>query len=792
MKRPRAGGGWQALRYVLRASRRTGGVLRMWRALRAKNACKTCALGMGGQLGGMVNEHGRFPEVCKKSIQAMAADMQGAIQPHFFDDFSLEKLRGFSPRELEHAGRLVDPQYAGPLDSHFRAITWEDAFERIANKLAKVEPDEAFFYLSGRSSNEAGFLLHLFARLYGTNNISNCSYYCHQASGVALASVTGSSTATVSLDDIAKCDLIYLIGCNPASNHPRLMAELVRHKRRGGKIIVINPMKELGLVRFRVPSDPRSLLFGSTIADEYVQPHIGGDIALLTGVAKVLLERSALDFSFISARTAGWKAVEASIRALDWEKVVDSSGVAREQIDRVATMYATSRAAIFCWTMGITHHAHGVENVQMIANLALMRGMIGRPGAGLLPLRGHSNVQGMGSIGATPALKQQIFDRLQSHFGAILPTNPGLDTLASLEAADEGRVRFAFHLGGNLYGSNPDSTFAARSLSKIDMTVFLSTALNTGHICGHGRESIILPVLARDEEEQSTTQESMFSYVRLSEGGSRRHDGPRSEVEAIAEIAERVFRARGAASPIDWSMMRAHRHIRHAIAHIIPGYEAIGEIDATKTEFHIPGRVLREPRFATASGRAKFHVVPIPSPLAPGSAGGSASNEDAAHLDPPPEAGANGNVSSHSLRLMTIRSEGQFNTVVYEDEDIYRGQERRDVIMMARVDIERLDLHIDDRITVRSEAGALCHVLVREGDIRAGNCAMYYPEANALVARIADPQSRTPSFKSTRVWIERDNGEDGGGGASVDPAAITQSGGLVAANGPAKRTLRTC
>jgi anaerobic selenocysteine-containing dehydrogenase len=485
--------------------------------------------------------------------------------------------------------------------------------------------------------------------------------------------------------------------------------------------------------------------------------------------------------------------------------------------------------------MGITHHAHGVDNVRMIANLAMLRGMIGRAGAGLLPLRGHSNVQGIGSVGATPALKQAVFDRLQSHFGVQLPTAPGMDTLACVQAAEEGRVRAAIHLGGNLYGSNPDSTFAAAALAKIDLTVFLSTTLNTGHAWGRGRESIILPVLARDEEPQPTTQESMFNFVRLSDGGPRRHDGPRSEVEVIADLAARTFAASNRTTPIDWPALREHRRIREAIAAIVPGFEELASIDDTKKEFHIPGRVFHEPKFPTESGRAKFHVVPMPRFDAAGRTDRLREGNLHPHPSPPPQRGGGSAVpppirgeggSPHSpalpptgradspslpegggkgvgaasesgrpadrapgsamrdaegrhhvawtrsrlaqpprddvereadrpLRLMTIRSEGQFNTVVYEEEDIYRGQERRDVILLARHDIDRLRLRPDEPVTVRSEAGALANVRVREADIRPGNAAMYYPEANVLVPRVVDPQSRTPGFKSVLVTIER-------------------------------------
>ena len=724
MRNVKAGGGWPAIWYALGKARQSGGLWRMYKALRSKNTCKTCALGMGGQLGGMVNEAGRFPEVCKKSIQAMAADMQGRIQPHFFDDFSLEQLRGLSSRELEAAGRLTEPLYAGPLDNHYRCITWDDALDRIAAKLKKTAPAETFFYFSGRSSNEAGFLLQLFARLYGTNNINNCSFFCHQASGVGLTTVTGSGTATVALDDIQRCDLLFLIGANPASNHPRLMRTIVEHRRRGGKVIVVNPLREIGLVRFKVPSDVRSLLLGSKIADVYVQPHIGGDIAFLAAVAKAVIERGAVDEQFVTNHTDGWDAFQGHIESLGWEELVKRCGVGRETIDHVAEIYAASHRTIFCWAMGITHHEHGVGNVQMIASLAMTRGMLGRAGCGLLPLRGHSNVQGMGSMGVVPKLKQAVFERLESAFGVKLPTEVGLDTLGSIGRADEGKVRFASCLGGNLYGSNPDSAFAARAMSKIDMVAYMSTTLNTGHAHGRGRETIILPVLARDEEPQATTQESMFNYVRLSDGGTPRHVGPRSEVQVIADLAGRVL---GDSTPIDWESMRRHGRIREAIAEIIPGYEKIGAIDQTRQEFQIDGRTLHEPKFPTDTGRAKFHVVDLP---------------------------ALAGTDNGELRLMTVRSEGQFNTVVYEEHDIYRGQDRRDVVMMHPDDIERFGFEVNQRVTVRSETGALANVLVRSIDIRPGNAVMYYPEANAIIPKRADPRSGTPAFKNTVVRIE--------------------------------------
>jgi anaerobic selenocysteine-containing dehydrogenase len=350
--------------------------------------------------------------------------------------------------------------------------------------------------------------------------------------------------------------------------------------------------------------------------------------------------------------------------------------------------------------------------------------MVGRPGAGLLPIRGHSNVQGMGSMGVTPKLKQLVLERLQSHFGVQLPTEAGLDTMGCIEAAAAGQLKFGFCLGGNLYGSNPDAAFAAKALQNLEMIVYLNTTLNTGHAHGLAKETIILPVLARDEEPQATTQESMFSYVRLSDGGPARHAGPRSEVEIIAELGRRLL---GKTGPIDWDTLAQTREIRSLIGRILPGWEQISRIDQTKQEFRIAGRRLAEPRFATASGRAQMHLHELPI---------RRGDEQA------------------QLRLMTVRSEGQFNTVVYEEYDLYRGQDRRDVILMHQSDLERLGLRPDMRVVVRSEVGAVNNVLARSFDkIKPGNALMYYPEANVLVPRHVDPASRTPAFKHVLVTV---------------------------------------
>ncbi len=720
-----SGGGFRAIHYTWKKGREAGGIWKLFKAMRTKNSCKTCALGMGGQRGGMVNEKGSFPEVCKKSLQAMVADMQNGIEPTFWQHNSRQHLQSLSPRQLEHLGRLVHPIRIRRGATHYETITWQQAFDSIVDKLRTTAADETFWYFSGRSSNEAGFLLQLLARLYGTNNVNNCSYYCHQASGVGLQSSIGTGTATIVLDDLEQADCVFLIGGNPASNHPRLMTHLMHVRRRGGQVIVINPVRETGLVKFRVPSDLISLFKGTKIASHYIQPHIGGDLALLWGIAKSLQKMNAMDADFLRDHCRESEAWLRSVEGLTWEEIETKSGVARSEIESIAAVYADSKKAVFAWTMGVTHHAHGVENVQAIANLALCRGMVGRPGCGLMPIRGHSNVQGIGSVGVTPKLKDEIFTALRDQFGVQLPSTPGKDTLACIEAANRYEIRVGFCLGGNLYGSNPDSKFAAEALSRLEMNVMLSTTMNTGHVHGLAEETIVLPVLARDEELEPTTQESMFSLVRLSDGGPSRLPGPRSEVEIISTIGSKLLPQ---AEGVDWDAMSRTANIRHWIGSVVPGYQKIIDIDQSKEEFQIAGRTFHDPRFTTPDGRATMHAHVLPTLKGTG---------------------------DRELRLMTVRSEGQFNTVVYEEHDMYRNQDRRDVILMHPDDLARFGLQNDQPVSVRSHTGCMTGILARSFDsIRPGNALMYYPEANVLVSRHADPKSRTPAFKGVVVWLD--------------------------------------
>ncbi len=723
MKSDPIGGGFKKVLYTLQTVRRIG-VAKTAKALNSKNACKACGLGMGGQLGGMTNELGEFPSVCNKSVQAQSTDIQAEIPKEVFDH-PLEELRELTPHELEHIGRLGFPIHKQAGADRYRSIGWEEALDLAAARLKETDPARAFFYSSGRSSNEAGFLFQLLARAYGTNNVSNCSYYCHQATSVALDATIGAGTSTVELADLGLCDAIFVIGANPSSNHPRFIHQLKACRDRGGEVIVINPAREPGLVKFAVPKSPSSMLAGgSDIASLYLQPRIGEDIALFKGIAKAVLEKSGAALDFIERHTEGFPDFAADIAATGWDGIAGRCGVSRDEIERAASIYARSRSAVFAWGMGMTHHVHGVENIEYISNLALLRGMIGRPGAGLLPLRGHSNVQGIGTIGVKPVLPDEIIAKMEEAFGVALPKAKGLDTMASMKAADAGLIDAAVLMGGNLYAANPDSAWATRALDRIRFRLCLTTTLNRSHVVGvDAGEMLVLPVAARDEEWEPTTQESMFNYVRMSDGGIRRFANVRPETHILADLAKRLMPE----SPIDFEAFKRHREIRRAIADFVPGMEDLADIDVARKEFHVRNRLMHAPVFRTLSGRARF----------------------IAHGLPPRE-----KERAAPFTLTTMRSEGQFNSIIYEEKDSYRGTGTRWSILMNRKDIARNGLSEGGAAHVRSARGRMENVTVYGFDLPEGCVMAYYPEANALTATDVDPRSRTPSFKSTPVWIE--------------------------------------
>ncbi|WP_370315193.1 molybdopterin-dependent oxidoreductase, partial [Thalassolituus sp.] len=507
MHRKIVGGGFKKVLYTLNTVRRIG-VKDAAKALAAHNACKACGLGMGGQRGGMINELDEFPSVCNKSVQAQSTDIQGPIPLPVFDH-TITDFKELSSYEMEHLGRLGTPLHKAADANTFKPMAWDDAIALVQERFKASAPERSFFYASGRSSNEAAFVLQLMARLYGSSNINNCSYFCHQASGDGLATTIGTGTSTVELADLGQADLIFVLGANPSSNHPRFIHQLKNCRERGGQVVVVNPAKEPGLVKFAVPKSPKSLLMGGNeIASAYLQPNIGTDLAVFKGIAKSIIDNHQHDQAFIEQYTRNFDAYLQDINKTSWDEIEAITGLSQDEIADVAALYARAERAVFAWGMGMTHHRHGVENVEAIANLAMLRGMLGKPGAGLLPLRGHSNIQGVGTMGVKPVLAEQVFSAIESELNVSLSRHKGMDTMACLQAAERGEIDNALMLGGNLYAAAPDSLWAEKALDSIPFKVFLTTTLNQGHVHGcDTSESIIFPVLARDEEHDPTSQE---------------------------------------------------------------------------------------------------------------------------------------------------------------------------------------------------------------------------------------------------------------------------------------------
>ena len=716
------GGGPKKLLYTLKTVARIG-LLNSAKALNSHNTCKACGLGMGGQRGGMTNELDEFPSVCNKSIQAQSTDIQAPIPREIFEH-TLEDFAQLSAYELEHLGRLNTPLYKSASSNKYEPIEWNAAIELMAARFSATKPERSFFYTSGRSSNEAGFVLQLLARMYGTNNINNCSYYCHQATGVGLQNSIGSGTSTISLEDLGKSDCIFVIGANPSSNHPRFVHQLKNCRERGGQVIVINPAKEPGLVRFAVPKSAKSMLSGGTwIASEYLQPKIGSDLFLFKGIAKALIESNEIDQDYINQYTDNFEQYAQNIHSTSWQEIVVATDVSEIDIRKIATAYAKSNNAVFAWGMGITHHKHGVENVEAIANLALLRGMIGKSAAGLLPLRGHSNVQGIGTVGVKPVLAEDVFTQIEKVFKVQLPREKGMDTLACLQSAFDQKIDAALLMGGNLFSATPNSDWAQQALDAIGFKVFLTTTLNRGHVVGmETSEALILPVSARDEEWQPTTQESMFNYVRLSDGGITRLANVRPEVQILCDFAQKLLPN----GPINFSQFKQHNNIRAAIAATVPGMSELKDIAETKQEFTIQNRLLNQPEFKTENGKAKFLISSTPAKVA---------------------------TEEFPFLLASIRSEGQFNSIIYEESDSYRGTDTRWSVLMNTEDIAELGIRSGDMVAIKSNYGEMLNVKVFSFNVPRGNVMAYYPEANILIGNEHDPRSKTPAFKSVAVNI---------------------------------------
>jgi molybdopterin-dependent oxidoreductase alpha subunit len=630
----------------------------------------------------------------------------------------------------------------------------------LTEQAFRVPPQRLASYSSGRSSNEAAWLLQLLLRALGSNNLADCSDLCHAASSVVLNQVFGSGTSNVSLESLQQADCVVLVGSNAPANHPRLMNELIRLRQRGGTVIVINPVLEVGLQRFGSPAFPiRSMLRGSEIASLFLQPRPGSDTAVFLGIQKALLEADRLPLDFVRAHAEGWEPLLAQLRDLSWEAICACCGLSREELELTAERIAAAPAVVFAWAMGITHHSNGCDNVQAIANTAVLTGNVGRAGAGTMPIRGHSNVQGFGSMGVSTSLREPMQRALEELLGRPLSPVPGYDTRHLIEAAEAGRVDTLLCLGGNLYGANPDATQAGQALGRIDTIIYLATKPNTGHFQGLGaRQTLLLPVFNRFETPHRTTVESGNNWVRLNEPGSTHLAGADlvSEVVFLGELAHRLH---GEAA-IDWRRLQDAAYVRQLIARTVPGYGPLAAIDATGEEFSVRGRLFEEPCFRTPSGRAQLAVTPLPELSLPDrshfEAGGraaavvaTAAVQHAAAAEPNADQEPPGLV----LSLITARSYGQHNTVVYKQADSYRGMPHRQTILMNRDDLQRSGLQAHQRVRVQGEAGRLDDIEIIPGEICAGAALMFFPEANVLMKGDRDRRCGTPAFKRVPVLV---------------------------------------
>lgn len=732
---PTVGGGLPVIQYWAEKTLSPQGP-KLWQTLLHKSACLSCAWGAGGQKGGFANELEQPLQRCMKSVEAISAELMPGIADPFFDRYSITELQELNSLEADRLGRLSFPVILRSGSQHYERISWDEIYA-IATPAMQKPAQRVASYSSGRSSNEAAFLLQLIMRALGSNHLADCSDLCHVPSTLGLKAMFGSGTSMVSLESLQSADCVVLIGSNAPANHPRLMNELIELRERGGKVIVINPIKEVGLVKFASPAFPlKSLLGGSEISSLYLQPIPGSDTALFVGIQKALIEQEKIQTEFLKAHAQGWQAVVDYAQNISWEEISQTCGISSVEIGQAAAMIASSQAVVFAWAMGITQQANGVDNVYAIANTALLTGNVGKPGSGTMPIRGHSNVQGFGSMGVTVQLQGAVQAAMEKLLGRSLNPIPGYRTRALIEAAERGEVDTLLCLGGNLYGANPDLTQAKLAIGAIDTVIYLATKPNIGHFHGLGRQNtIIIPVLARFENPHKTTTESGNNFVRLNDEGRTHLQGADliSEVEFLCQLAHRLL----GESPIAWRKLQDTRYVRQLIAQTIPGYAAIGKIDEQKTEFTIEGRVFTEPKFPTADDKAQMQVAPLPQLSLPSLA------------DFALPAATQGIV----LTLMTGRSYSQHNTVVYKPGDRYRGMPHRHCILLHPADAQAVGWSEHQLVTVQGNVGKLENIEIIFGDLRPGTALMFYPEVNVIFNAPLDPKSGIPAFKRVPVAV---------------------------------------
>ena len=726
---PPIGGGLPIIQYWAEHTLSPEGP-KLWKTLLHKSACLSCAWGTSGQKGGFTNEEGEKLQRCMKSVEAITAEIMPPVAADFFAHYSITELQQLTSLEADRLGRLSYPVILRAGSSHYERISWDEIYQ-ITEAAFRQPRERVASYSSGRSSNEAAYLLQLMLRTLGSNNLADCSDLCHSPSTVGLKEVFGTSTSIVSLENLKHSDCVVLIGANSPSNHPRFMNELIKLRDRGGKVIIVNPVVEVGLVKFGSPAFPiKSLIPGSDIASLYLQLIPGSDVALFVGIQKALLEQGLAKLEFLRSHVEDWEAVIAHAQNTSWETITATCGVSQEEIKVAATIIGEAKGVVFSWAMGATQHDNAVDNIYSITNTALISGNVGKVGAGTMPIRGHSNVQGFGSMGVTTRLKQEIKQALEKLLGRSLDLPAGYDTRALIEAADEHKVDSLLCLGGNLYAANPDSTQAKRALGNIETIVYLATKPNLGHFHGLAKQhTIIVPVFNRFENPHKTTTESGNNFVRLNdEGETHLKSGDLvSEVEFLTEVAHRLH----GDDPVDWRKLQDTQYVRQLIAQTIPGYEKIGAIDQTLEEFTISGRIFTEPTFPTPSGKAKMFVTPLPNLVLPQMS----------------DFGIPDSTQGIVVALMTGRSYSQHNTVVYKIGDHYRGMPHRNCILMNAADARRIGFAEHDRVTVQADAGKLENVEIIYGMVREGSALMFYPEVNVIFKARIEARSGTPAFK---------------------------------------------
>ncbi|MFC9547054.1 FdhF/YdeP family oxidoreductase [Streptomyces sp. NPDC056956] len=686
-------------------------------------------------------EHPHRAEFCENGAKAVAEEATlRRVTPEFFARHPVSDLAGRSGYWLGQQGRLTHPVYLPEGGDHYEPVTWERAFDIVAEEIdALSSPDEAVFYTSGRTSNEAAFLYQLFARELGTNNLPDCSNLCHESSGSALSETIGVGKGSVLLEDLYQADLIIVAGQNPGTNHPRMLSALEKAKANGARIISVNPLPEAGLERFKNPQTAKGLTAGTALNDLFLQIRLGGDQALFRVLNKLILQTpGAVDEDFVREHTHGFEEFAETARAADWDEVLTATGLTREDIERCLRMVLESERIIVCWAMGLTQHKHSVPMIREIVNFLLLRGNIGRPGAGVCPVRGHSNVQGDRTMGIFERPAPAFLDALEKEFGFAPPREHGYDVVRAIRALRDGRAKVFFAMGGNFVSASPDTEVTEAAMRRARLTVHVSTKLNRSHTVT-GARALILPTLGRTERdvqdggEQFVTVEDSMGMVHASRGRLE-PAGPQllSEPSIVCRLARRVL---GADSVVPWEEFeKDYATIRDRIARVVPGFEDFNARVARPGGFALPHAPRDERRFPTATGRANFTAAPVEYPEVP----------------------------EGRLLLQTLRSHDQYNTTIYGLDDRYRGiRNGRRVVLVNPEDARALG-HADgsyvdlvgewkDGVERRAPGFRVVHYPTARGC-----AAAYYPETNVLVPLDATADtSNTPASKSVVVRLEQ-------------------------------------